>query len=89
MKRPVDLGEADPRLYVRLAARLRRQILDGEVSPGQRVPSITALSEEVGYARQTCGKAVRLLEQEGLVTFVPGLGYYVRAATEAPAHGTP
>ena len=34
----VDLGEADPRPYVRLAARLRRQILDGEVVPGQRVP---------------------------------------------------
>ena len=39
-----DLDEADPRPYVRLAARLRRQILDGEVAPGQRVPSITVLS---------------------------------------------
>jgi DNA-binding GntR family transcriptional regulator len=43
-----DLGEADPRPYVRLAARLRRQILDGEVAPGQRVPSITTLSQESG-----------------------------------------
>jgi DNA-binding transcriptional MocR family regulator len=57
MKRPSDLGEADPRLYVRLAARLRSQILAGEVAPGQRVPSITALSQELGCARQTCGKA--------------------------------
>lgn len=88
MKRPVDLGEADPRLYVRLAARLRRQILAGELPPGQRVPSITALSQELGYARQTCGKAVRLLEQEGLLTFVPGLGYFVTAATEVSSHGT-
>jgi DNA-binding GntR family transcriptional regulator len=89
MKRPVDLGEADPRLYVRLAARLRRQILDGEVAPGQRVPSITVLSQELGYARQTCGKAVRLLEQEGLLTFIPGLGYCAAVATDAPSHGTP
>ena len=89
MNWPVDLGEADPRLYVRLAARLRRQILDGEVALGQRVPSITALSEEFGCARQTCGKAVRLLEQEGLLTFIPGLGYYATAATESPSHGTP
>jgi len=89
MKRPVDLGEADPRLYVRLAARLRRQILDGEVAPGQPVASITALSQELGYARQTCGKAVRLLEQEGLLTFIPGLGYYATATTKAPSHGTP
>lgn len=80
MERSVDLGEADPRLYVRLAARLRRQILDGEVAPGQRVPSITALSQELGCARQTCGKAVQLLEKEGLLTFITGLGYYATAA---------
>jgi DNA-binding transcriptional regulator YhcF (GntR family) len=84
MKRSVDLGEADPRLYVRLAARLRRQILDGEVVPGQRIPSITALSQELGCARQTCGRAVRLLEQEGLLRFIPGLGYYATAAAETP-----
>jgi GntR family transcriptional regulator len=88
MDRSVDLGEADPRLYVRLAARLRRQVLDGEVAPGQRVPSITALSQEFGCARQTCGKAVRLLEQEGLLTFIPGLGYYATAAGEVPSRGT-
>ena len=88
MNWPVDLGEADPRLYVRLAARLRRQILDGEVAPAQRVPSITALSRELGCARQTCGKAVRLLEQEGLLTFIPGLGYYATAARQVPSRGT-
>ena len=87
MKRSVDLGEADPRLYVRLAAWLRSQILAFEVAPGQRVPSITALSQELGCARQTCGKAVRLLEREGLLTFVPGLGYYASTVTEAASHG--
>jgi DNA-binding GntR family transcriptional regulator len=89
MKRAVDLGEADPRPYVRLAACLRRQILDGEVAPGQRVPSITALSQESGYARKTCGKAMRLLEREELLRFIPGLGYHATAVTEAPSHRTP
>jgi DNA-binding GntR family transcriptional regulator len=83
----IDLGEADPLPYVRLAARLRRQILDGEVAPGQRVPSITTLSQESGHARLTCGKAMRLLEREELLRFVPGLGYYVTAGT--PSHRAP
>jgi len=87
MELPVDLGEADPRLYVRLATRLRRQIVDGEVAPGQRVPSLTVLSHELGCARQTCGKAVRRLEQEGLLRFIPGLGYYATAA-ESRSQGT-
>jgi DNA-binding GntR family transcriptional regulator len=83
-----DLDEADPRPYVRLAARLRRQILDGEVAPGQRVPSITALSQESGHARQTCGKAMQLLEREELLRFIPGLGYYATPAVEALSHRT-
>jgi DNA-binding GntR family transcriptional regulator len=79
-----DLDEADPRPYVWLAARLRRQILDGEVARGQRVPSITALSQESGHARQTCGKAMQLLERAELLRFIPGLGYYATRAVEAP-----
>jgi DNA-binding GntR family transcriptional regulator len=89
MSRPVDLGEADPRPYIRMAARLRREILASEVAPGQSVPSLTTLNQEFGHARTTCGKAMRLLEQEGLLTFIPGLGYHAISAAEAPSPGTP
>ena len=77
MKRSVDLGEADPRSYVRLAARIRKQIMSGDLVSGHPVPSITTLSQELGPARQTCGKAMQLLEGEGLLTRIPGHGYYV------------
>jgi DNA-binding GntR family transcriptional regulator len=77
VRRSVDLGEADPRPYVRLAARLRKDILNGALAPGHPVPSITTLSREFGHARPTCSKALQLLEQEELVIRVPGLGYYV------------
>ncbi len=82
MKRPVDLGEAGPRSYVRLAARLRNQILNGELAPHGAVPSITTFSQELGHARQTCSKAMQLLEQEGLLMRIPGLGYYVTKPAE-------
>jgi DNA-binding GntR family transcriptional regulator len=45
-------------------------------------PSITTLSQEYGHARQTCAKALRTLEDEGLLTRIPGLGYYVTGTTE-------
>jgi GntR family transcriptional regulator len=41
------------------------------------VPSITTLTQDHGVARQTAAKALRLLESEGLVRRIPGLGYYV------------
>jgi DNA-binding GntR family transcriptional regulator len=40
-------------------------------------PSITTLSQEYGHARQTCAKALHVLEEEGLLARIPGLGYYV------------
>lgn len=70
-------SEDDPRKYVRLAALLRGQINDGTLKPGNPLPSITTLSQQYGLARQTCAKALRMLEGEGLLTRVPGLGYYV------------
>ena len=68
----------DPRAYVRLAGLLRGMITSGGLAPGSPAPSITRLRQEHGYARQTCAKAMRLLEAEGLLHRVPGLGYHVR-----------
>jgi DNA-binding GntR family transcriptional regulator len=56
---------------------IRGQISDGTLRRAQQVPSITVLCRRHGHARQTCSKAYRVLEAEGLVTRFPGLGYYV------------
>jgi DNA-binding GntR family transcriptional regulator len=72
-----DLGSADPRRWVRLAAQLRGQISDGTLAVGSPVPSINVLTEELGWGRQTCGRAMQQLEREGLLVRVPGLGYFV------------
>lgn len=77
----MEPGHDDPRAYVQLADRLRRQVLEGSLAPGSPVPSITTLSQQYGHARQTCSKAMRVLVDEGLLFRVPGLGYYV--ATDA------
>lgn len=74
---PPDSGLTDPRAYRRLAAMIREQISSGMLQRGQPVPSITRLSQEHGHARQTCSKAYRVLEREGLVARFPGLGYFV------------
>lgn len=49
-----------PVLWHQIAAMLRKQIEDGELAPGQRAPSITALVQG-GHAksRPTCAKALK------------------------------
>jgi len=66
----------DPRAYVRLAALLRDQITSGIIAPGEPLASIGDLRLKHGHSRQTVGKAIRILEDEGLIYRVPGLGYY-------------
>ena len=63
----------DPRAYVRIAARLRDRIRAGGMRPGAPVPSITTIVQEQGVARQTAGKVLRLLEDEGWSTGCPAL----------------
>ena len=69
--------QPDPRAYMRLAALIREQIADGKLTPGGRLPSIAVLRREHAHSRQTVGKAMRILEGEGLIYRVPGFGYYI------------
>jgi DNA-binding GntR family transcriptional regulator len=67
----------DPRRFMQVAKELRDQIGDGRLKPGCRLPSIGTLTQETDSSRQTIGRALRLLEREGLLTRIPGLGYFV------------
>lgn len=76
----------DPRKYVRVLRTVREQIEDGTLRPGQPTPTIEALCREFGCTRQTVSKALRLLDDEGLLIRYPGLGYYV-AGADRPGGG--
>ena len=81
--------ENDPRKYVRLAALLRGRILDGTLRPGDCAPSISTLvAEHGGWARQTCAKALQVLEAEGLLLQVHGLGYFITGPAGAQPGST-
>jgi DNA-binding GntR family transcriptional regulator len=80
----VEINEADPRLYVKVAASVRARIQAGELTAGCPVPSIGSMQRESGCSRQTCGKALRLLERQGLLQRIPGLGYHVASQPQAP-----
>lgn len=41
-------------------------------------PSLTEITQRYSIARGTARKAIRVLEEEGLLHRLPGLRYYVR-----------
>jgi DNA-binding GntR family transcriptional regulator len=68
----------DPRRYMQMMSHIRHRIEDGTFKPGELMPNINALSSQTGYSRHTISKALRLLQNEGLVERTPGLGYIAR-----------
>ena len=60
-----------------IKASLRQRIADGGWKPGARLPSERELVQEFGCARMTVHRAVRELEDEGLIERRQGSGSYV------------
>src|SRR5947209_1048096 len=65
--------------YRRVFQALRRDIMDHRFQPGQKISSEAALVKRFGASRITVGRAVRELQQSGLVDRIPGSGTYVSA----------
>lgn len=65
--------------YMQVANYIRNQIIDGELKPGDEVPSERQIVEEWRVSRPTATKALSALRVEGLVEARQGTGTFVRA----------
>lgn len=61
----------------RLSVDLERLILEGELSPGEKIPSERELAEHLGVSRASVRDALRELENRGLIDRRPGRGTIV------------
>lgn len=70
---------ASPRRSLRhsIADDLRRRVVEGAYTPGDRLPSEPALARSLGVSRSSLRAAIALLEEDGLVRRVHGSGTYV------------
>jgi GntR family transcriptional regulator len=70
---------SDRAVYRQIADHLRASVVRGRLREGDQVPSETQLMEHYGVARMTVRNALRVLQDEGLITAEHGRGVYVRA----------
>lgn len=61
-----------------IASDLRTQILSGDLTPGDRLPTEAALTEHYGVSRGTVREGFAILVGEGLVVARRPHGYFVR-----------
>lgn len=67
-------------VYMEVADAIARQIADGTLPVGARLPGEQDMAREHGIATHTARRAVRLLRERGLVATLPSKGTYVVAA---------
>jgi GntR family transcriptional regulator len=70
---------SDRPVYKQIADHLRTAIERGRLREGDQLPSEAQLMDHYGVARMTIRNAMRLLQDEGLVTAEHGKGSYVRS----------
>ena len=69
-------------VYIQIANRLRRQIIDGVYSTGFRFPAESEFSAALGVNHQTLRKSFRILSEEKLIQQKRGKGTFVIYETE-------
>jgi DNA-binding transcriptional MocR family regulator len=77
-------NSAEKHLYEQVADRICQLIAKDTLKPGDRLPSVRQLHQQLSVSISTILEAYRLLEDRGLITVRPQSGYYVKATITLP-----
>ena len=76
----INFKSAKP-VYLQLVDQVKSAAAAGLLRPGDALPSIRPLSEDLRVNRNTVAKAYGQLESDGIIETQPGRGCFVRAAS--------
>lgn len=71
----IDLQSRVP-IFEQIVSGIKNMILDGEIKPGEKLPSVRELAKTLGVNPNTVTKAFQTLEREKIIYTVPGRGSY-------------
>ncbi len=74
---------SDVPIYLQLRHQIVAGISDGRLAPGEKLPTVRALAEELGINAMTVNKTYQLLKQEGFIVIDRRSGARVREQAEA------
>jgi GntR family transcriptional regulator len=73
----IDFKSGTP-VYLQLVEQVRYAAASGALQPGEPLPSIRPLAEELRVNRNTVAKAYAELESQGIIETLAGKGCFVR-----------
>ena len=78
----LDCRDVKP-IYIQIMDNIRGQITAGILQPGDKLPSVRELAQQMSINPNTIQRAYREMEAEGLIQTIPGKGCFVCGA-ESP-----
>jgi GntR family transcriptional regulator len=73
----IDFKSGKP-VYLQLVDQIRYAAASGGIRPGEPLPSIRPLAEELRVNRNTIAKAYSELESQGVIETLPGKGCFLK-----------
>lgn len=73
----IDFKSGKP-VYLQLVDQIRYAAASGSLRPGEALPSIRPLAEELRVNRNTIAKAYTELESQGVIESLPGKGSFLK-----------
>lgn len=79
----LDYRDAKP-IYSQIVENFRAQIAAGILQPGDKLPSVRELAQQMSINPNTIQRAYRELEAKGIIQTVPGKGCFVCGVSDTP-----
>lgn len=71
-------------IYVQLVEQVQQLVVNGQLQPGDQLPTVRQLASELRVNFNTVARAYRMLDEAGLISTQQGRGTYI---LDAPAEG--
>ena len=68
-------------IYTQIVNQVQAQVISGDLKPGDQLPTVRALAEDLRVNFNTVARAYRLLDEERIISTQQGRGTYI---TEIP-----
>ncbi|MEZ0396548.1 MAG: GntR family transcriptional regulator [Anaerolineales bacterium] len=64
-------------IYLQVVERIKEHIADGRLKPGDQLPTVRALAQELRVNFNTVARAYRILDEAGVISTQQGRGTYI------------
>ena len=66
-------------IYVQVVEHIRQEVLNGDLKPGDQLPTVRRLAQDLRVNFNTIARAYRLLDEAGIISTQQGRGTYILA----------